>query len=63
MSFLDLRQFIQQLESNGDLIRIEEPVDPNQEITIIQHRVIAQNGPALLLENGLKWFSAVRPPR
>ena len=51
MSFPDLRSFIKHLESIGELIRIQAEVDPNQELTIIQHRVLAQNGPALLFEN------------
>jgi len=51
MSFPDLRSFIKHLESIGELIRIQAEVDPNQELTIIQHRVMAQNGQALLFEN------------
>jgi 4-hydroxy-3-polyprenylbenzoate decarboxylase len=37
--------------TNGELARIRVPVDPNQEMTIIQHRVMAAGGPALLFEN------------
>lgn len=51
MSFRDLRDFIQALEKAGQLVRINRPVDPNQEITVIQHRVIQSKGPALLFEN------------
>ncbi len=51
MSFVDLRAFLTHLESTGDLARIRVPVDPNQEMTIIQHRVMAAEGPALLFEN------------
>ena len=51
MSFLDLRTFIDHLERNRELVRIREQVDPDQEMTIIQHRVIANGGPALLFEN------------
>jgi UbiD family decarboxylase len=39
------------LEKRGQLARVAAQVDPNQEITIIQHRVIAAGGPALLFEN------------
>ncbi|MDA8138454.1 MAG: UbiD family decarboxylase [Desulfobacteraceae bacterium] len=46
----DLRSFIADLERRGDLVRVKAEVDPNQEITIIQHRVIAAGGPALLFE-------------
>ena len=51
MSFSNLRTFIHELEQRGELVRIKEEVDPNQEITIIQHRVLATGGPALLFEN------------
>jgi UbiD family decarboxylase len=51
MSFRDLREFIDTLEKKGDLVRIQAEVDPNQEITIIQHKVLAAGGPALLFEN------------
>lgn len=47
----DLREFISALEARGELVRITREVDPHQEITIIQHRVIAENGPALLFEH------------
>lgn len=46
----DMRAFISDLERRGDLVRVKAEVDPDQEITIIQHRVIAANGPALLFE-------------
>lgn len=51
MSFPDLRGFIHCLEQGGELARVRAEVDPDQEITIIQHRVLAANGPALLFEN------------
>lgn len=52
MKLTDLRAFIRQLEASGDLVRIQAPVDADQEITIIQHRVMANDGgPALLFEN------------
>lgn len=47
----DLRSFLRILERRGELVRISAEVDPNQEITIIQHRVLANEGPALLFEN------------
>ncbi len=49
--FKDLREFIQALEARGDLVRVRAEVDPDQEITIIQHKVLAAGGPALLFEN------------
>ncbi|KKN87861.1 hypothetical protein LCGC14_0253920 [marine sediment metagenome] len=50
MSFTDLRSFLDHLEAAGELVRIAEEVDPNQDVTIIQHRVLAAGGPALLFE-------------
>lgn len=46
----DLREFLYQLERKGQLSRIGVEVDPDQEITIIQHRVLTAGGPALLFE-------------
>lgn len=50
MSAVDLRTFIRDLEACGQLVRITAEVDSDQEITIIQHRVLAEQGPALLFE-------------
>ncbi len=50
MPFHDLRAFLKHLEARGQLARIRVPVDPDQEITVIQHRVLAEGGPALLFE-------------
>ncbi len=50
MSSLDLRAFIDQLEARGELIRVKAEVDPDQDITIIQHRLLAAQGPAVLFE-------------
>lgn len=51
MKYTDLRDFIQQLESRGELRRIDHPVDPYLEITEICDRTLKQGGPALLFEN------------
>ncbi len=50
MEYRDLRDFIDQLEKNGDLKRISQRVDPNLEITEISDRVLRAGGPALLFE-------------
>ena len=50
MTYPHLRSFLQELEARGELARIREEVDADQEITIIQHRVQAQGGPTLLFE-------------
>jgi UbiD family decarboxylase len=51
MRHRDLRSFVSALENAGDLVRVKEPVSPDQEITVIQHRVLPRGGPALLFEN------------
>ena len=50
MKYRDLRDFISQLESQGDLKRISVEVDPYLEITEICDRTLRANGPALLFE-------------
>ena len=50
MEYKDLRDFIHQLEQEGELKRISQKVDPYLEITEICDRVIRQKGPALLFE-------------
>ncbi len=51
MKFIDLRAFIDHLESVGELKRISHPVNPDQEMTEIADRVLRAGGPALLFEN------------
>jgi 4-hydroxy-3-polyprenylbenzoate decarboxylase len=51
MKYKDLRDFISQLESIGELKRISTEVDPNLEMTEICDRVLRACGPALLFEN------------
>src|SRR5688572_15428033 len=51
MKYKDLREFIEKLEAEGELKRIQHPVDPKLEITAICDRVLKLNGPALLFEN------------
>ncbi|MCU7924033.1 MAG: 4-hydroxy-3-polyprenylbenzoate decarboxylase [Candidatus Thiodiazotropha sp. (ex Dulcina madagascariensis)] len=50
MKYKDLRDFIQQLESRGELKRIQTPVDANLEVTEICDRTLRRGGPALLFE-------------
>ncbi len=47
----DLRSFIDVLTSEGDLLVIDEQVDPYLEIAEIHRRVIQRQGPALLFTN------------
>ncbi|MEJ2381423.1 MAG: 4-hydroxy-3-polyprenylbenzoate decarboxylase [Gammaproteobacteria bacterium] len=51
MNYRDLRDFINQLEQQGELKRITVEVDPSLEITEICDRTLRAGGPALLFEN------------
>ena len=51
MAYRSLRDFIARLESAGRLNRVQAPVSPNLEMTEIQTRLIAEQGPAVLFEN------------
>jgi len=50
MRYKDLRDFIGQLEQQGELLRIGVEVDPRLEITEICDRTLRGGGPALLFE-------------
>jgi 4-hydroxy-3-polyprenylbenzoate decarboxylase len=50
MRYHDLRDFIGQLEKQGELRRIGTPVSPYLEMTEICDRVLKAQGPALLFE-------------
>ncbi|HEV3008800.1 MAG TPA: 4-hydroxy-3-polyprenylbenzoate decarboxylase [Burkholderiales bacterium] len=50
MPYADLREFVAQLEQNGDLKRIRAEVSPRLEMTEICDRVLRAGGPALLFE-------------
>jgi 4-hydroxy-3-polyprenylbenzoate decarboxylase len=51
MKYRYLRDFIKQLEKQGELKRVTIPVDPYLEMTEICDRTLKQGGPALLFEN------------
>ncbi len=51
MKYKDLRDFIRQLESQGELVRISQPIDTDLEMTEIADRTLRAGGPALLFEN------------
>lgn len=51
MGFSDLRDFLNQLEDERQLVRISQPISTRLEMTEVSSRVLAQDGPAL-------WFSA-----
>jgi 4-hydroxy-3-polyprenylbenzoate decarboxylase len=50
MAYRDLREFLSQLEAQGELKRIALEVDPRLEITEVCDRVLKREGPALLFE-------------
>ena len=54
MAYRSLRDFLARLEQAGELVRVKEPVSTVLEMTEIQTRLIAENGPAVLFENPLK---------
>jgi 4-hydroxy-3-polyprenylbenzoate decarboxylase len=47
----DIRDFISELEKNGELKRVKTQVDSNLEIAEIMRRQMYSNGPAILFEN------------
>jgi 4-hydroxy-3-polyprenylbenzoate decarboxylase len=51
MKYGDLRDFISQLEARDLLQRIDYPVSPHLEMTIVSDRVLRAQGPALLFTN------------
>lgn len=51
MKYTDLRDFISQLEKQGELKRIPLEIDPRLEMTEISDRTLRREGPALLFEN------------
>ncbi|HOL36639.1 MAG: UbiD family decarboxylase [Proteobacteria bacterium] len=48
MKYTDLRDFIGQLESLGELRRLTEPISPRFELTAIGDKLLRSGGPALL---------------
>jgi 4-hydroxy-3-polyprenylbenzoate decarboxylase len=51
VSYRDLREFLAQLEAQGELKRINSAVSPRLEMTEICDRVLRAGGPALLFEH------------
>ncbi|MGJ3231413.1 MAG: UbiD family decarboxylase [Oceanicaulis sp.] len=51
MAYKSLRDFLDQLEGDGDLKRVSRPVSTHLEMTEIQTRLLAKKGPAVLFEN------------
>ncbi|MDP7543819.1 MAG: UbiD family decarboxylase, partial [Alphaproteobacteria bacterium] len=51
MPYTSLRDFMERLEREGELVRVSAPVSPYLEMTEIQTRLLAEDGPAVLFEN------------
>jgi 4-hydroxy-3-polyprenylbenzoate decarboxylase len=51
MGYHSLQKCVADLERQGQLVRIAEPVDAELEVAAIQRRVVAAEGPALLFTN------------
>lgn len=51
MGYRTLRKCVDDLQRNGHLIEITDPVDPHLEMAEIQRRVYASGGPAILFSN------------
>ncbi|MBV8186133.1 MAG: UbiD family decarboxylase [Alphaproteobacteria bacterium] len=51
MPYASLRDFMARLEQSGRLVRVSAPVSPCLEMTEIQTRLLAEQGPAVLFEN------------
>lgn len=59
MIYNDLREFIDYLEKNGELVRIDTAVSPVLEMTEITDRTLKRQGPALLFTNVIGYDTPV----
>lgn len=51
MKYKDLREFLALLESQGELVRVKQEIDPYLEMAEISDRTLRKGGPAILFEN------------
>src|SRR5579863_2598447 len=54
MAYRSLRDFIERLEAQGELVRVAEPVSTVLEMTEICARLVASGGPAVLFERPIR---------
>ncbi|MEZ5668588.1 MAG: UbiD family decarboxylase [Alphaproteobacteria bacterium] len=54
MPYASLREFVDRLEREGRLVRVVRPVSTQLEMTEIQTRLLARQGPAVLFENPVR---------
>jgi 4-hydroxy-3-polyprenylbenzoate decarboxylase len=61
MAYKSLRDFLDLLEAEGELVRVSEPVSTHLEMTEIQTRLLRAGGPAVLFERPVKPDGSVSP--
>ncbi|MCA8887748.1 MAG: UbiD family decarboxylase [Parvularculaceae bacterium] len=61
MSYKSLRDFIERLESAGELVRVAHPVSTVLEMTEIQTRLLAEGGPAVIFEKPVREDGSISP--
>ena len=61
MSYRSLRDFLEKLESEGELARVAEPVSTVLEMTEIHTRLLAEGGPAVLFEKPVMPDGSISP--
>ena len=61
MAYKSLRDFLDLLEAEGELVRVSEPVSTHLEMTEIQTRLLRDGGPAVLFERPVKPDGSVSP--
>ena len=54
MAFTSLREFVETLERDGNLVRVTKPVSTELEMTEIQTRLLSEQGPAVIFENPIR---------
>lgn len=61
MAYKSLRDFLDLLEAEAELVRVSEPVSTHLEMTEIQTRLLRDGGPAVLFERPVKPDGSVSP--
>jgi 4-hydroxy-3-polyprenylbenzoate decarboxylase len=61
MAYKSLREFIDLLEAEGELVRVREPVSTQLEMTEIQTRLLRNGGPAVLFEKPVMPDGSISP--
>ena len=61
MAYKSLRDFIEMLEAQGELVRVSEPVSTVLEMTEIQTRLLRNGGPAVIFEKPVMPDGSVSP--